>query len=64
MGAIAHPKRDLIPARTYGGEHEQYRPLLDPLQTRPAEPAYWRVTFDHPPINTITATTMRELSSI
>jgi enoyl-CoA hydratase/carnithine racemase len=27
-------------------------------------PAYWRVTFDHPPINTITATTMRELSEL
>jgi enoyl-CoA hydratase/carnithine racemase len=24
-------------------------------------PAYWRVTFDHPPINTITATTVTEL---
>jgi enoyl-CoA hydratase/carnithine racemase len=27
-------------------------------------PAYWRVTLDHPPINTITATTMRELSEL
>jgi enoyl-CoA hydratase/carnithine racemase len=27
-------------------------------------PAYWRVTFDHPPINTITATTTRELSEL
>jgi enoyl-CoA hydratase/carnithine racemase len=24
-------------------------------------PAYWRVTFDHPPVNTITATTVMEL---
>jgi len=24
-------------------------------------PAWWRVTFDHPPINTVTATTIREL---
>jgi hypothetical protein len=27
-------------------------------------PAYWRVTFDHPPINTIMATTVRELSEL
>lgn len=27
-------------------------------------PAYWRVTFDHPPINTITATTITELSQL
>ena len=27
-------------------------------------PAWWRVTFDHPPINTITATTVRELSEL
>ena len=27
-------------------------------------PAYWRVTFDHPPVNTITATTVRELSEL
>src|SRR5262245_44945271 len=27
-------------------------------------PAYWRVTFNHPPINTITATTVRELSEL
>src|SRR5215468_9248501 len=26
--------------------------------------AYWRVTFDHPPINTITATTVTELSDL
>jgi enoyl-CoA hydratase/carnithine racemase len=26
--------------------------------------AYWRVTFDHPPINTITATTVRELAAL
>ena len=25
---------------------------------------YWRVTFDHPPINTITATTVSELSEL
>jgi enoyl-CoA hydratase/carnithine racemase len=27
-------------------------------------PAYWRVTFDHPPINTITAKTIVELSQL
>src|SRR5215510_11963564 len=27
-------------------------------------PAYWRVTFDHPPINTITATTVAELARL
>ena len=27
-------------------------------------PAYWRVTFAHPPINTITATTVTELSQL
>jgi enoyl-CoA hydratase/carnithine racemase len=27
-------------------------------------PAYWRVTFAHPPINTITATTVSELSEL
>jgi len=25
---------------------------------------YWHVTFDHPPINTITATTVAELSDL
>src|SRR4029079_6186215 len=27
-------------------------------------PGYWRFTFDHPPINTITATTITELSQL
>jgi enoyl-CoA hydratase/carnithine racemase len=27
-------------------------------------PGYWRVTFDHPPINTITATTVAELAQL
>jgi enoyl-CoA hydratase/carnithine racemase len=27
-------------------------------------PRYWRVTFDHPPINTITATTVAELAEL
>src|SRR5262245_39337979 len=27
-------------------------------------PTYWRVTFDHPPINTIAATTVEELSQL
>src|SRR5205085_1064438 len=26
--------------------------------------AYWRVTFDHPPINTVTATTVAELAQL
>jgi enoyl-CoA hydratase/carnithine racemase len=31
------------------------------LKLERRSPAYWRVTFDHPPINTITATTVIEL---
>ena len=27
-------------------------------------PAYWRVTFEHPPINTVTATTVEELANL
>ena len=27
-------------------------------------PTYWRVTFNHPPVNTITATTARELAEL
>jgi enoyl-CoA hydratase/carnithine racemase len=27
-------------------------------------PSYWRITFDHPPINTITATTVAELAEL
>src|SRR5262245_64118722 len=27
-------------------------------------PSYWRVSFDHPPINTITAMTVTELSEL
>jgi enoyl-CoA hydratase/carnithine racemase len=27
-------------------------------------PSYWRITFDHPPINTITATTIAELADL
>ena len=34
------------------------------FKLRRRSPAYWRVTFDHPPINTITATTIRELSEL
>ena len=34
------------------------------LKLERRSPAYWRVTFDHPPINTITATTMTELSEL
>jgi enoyl-CoA hydratase/carnithine racemase len=34
------------------------------LRLERPSPAYWRVTFDHPPINTITATTVTELSEL
>src|SRR5215813_9818625 len=27
-------------------------------------PSYWRITFDHPPINTITAKTVAELAEL
>ena len=27
-------------------------------------PGHWRVTFDHPPINTVTATTIAELAEL
>jgi enoyl-CoA hydratase/carnithine racemase len=34
------------------------------LKLERRSPAYWRVTFDHPPINTITAKTVTELSEL
>jgi len=34
------------------------------LKLERRNPSYWRVTFDHPPINTITATTVAELSEL
>ena len=34
------------------------------LKLERRSPTYWRVTFDHPPINTITATTVTELSEL
>jgi enoyl-CoA hydratase/carnithine racemase len=34
------------------------------LKLEQRSPSYWRVTFDHPPINTITATTVIELSEL
>src|SRR5215468_5261188 len=34
------------------------------LKLERRSPAYWRVSFDHPPINTITATTVAELSEL
>jgi enoyl-CoA hydratase/carnithine racemase len=38
---------------------------LDALQGRSPQPlGYCHVTFDHPPINTITATTVAELSDV
>jgi enoyl-CoA hydratase/carnithine racemase len=34
------------------------------LRLERRSPSYWHVTFDHPPINTITATTITELSEL
>jgi enoyl-CoA hydratase/carnithine racemase len=34
------------------------------LRLERRSPTYWRVTFDHPPINTITATTITELAEL
>src|SRR5690349_9341691 len=34
------------------------------LRLERRSPGYWRVTFDHPPINTITATTVGELAQL
>jgi len=36
----------------------------DHLKLERRSAAYWRVTFDHPPINTITATTVSELAEL
>ena len=38
--------------------------LLDALRVDRRSPGYCRVTFDHPPINTITATTVAELAEL
>ena len=43
--------KDAVPAWTH-------------LRLEHRSPAYWRVTFDHPPINTITATTVAELAEL
>src|SRR5262249_16883863 len=40
------------------------QPVLDALPVDRRNPRYCRVTFDHPPINTITATTVAELSDL
>jgi enoyl-CoA hydratase/carnithine racemase len=34
------------------------------LRLERRSPSYWRVTFEHPPINTVTATTISELSEL
>jgi enoyl-CoA hydratase/carnithine racemase len=39
-------------------------PAWTHLKLERRSPAYWRVTFDHSPINTITATTVTELSEL
>ena len=46
-----------------GGPLRSSRCQRDPLQgPLAAADEYWRVTFDHPPINAITATTVAALS--
>ena len=39
-------------------------PTWSHLKLERRSPTYWRVTFDHPPINTITATTITELAEL
>jgi hypothetical protein len=39
-------------------------PVLDVSQRQPPQPQILPVTFDHPPINTITATTVAELRDL
>src|SRR3954447_14026873 len=38
--------------------------VVDQSRHRPSRPGYCRVTFDHPPINAITATTVAELAEL
>jgi enoyl-CoA hydratase/carnithine racemase len=38
--------------------------VVDAPACRPPQPRLCRVTFDHPPINTITATTVAELADL
>jgi enoyl-CoA hydratase/carnithine racemase len=39
-------------------------PTWSQLKLERRSPTYWRVTFEHPPINTITATTITELAEL
>ena len=44
--------------------HEAHPESWTQLRLDRRSPSYWRVTFDHPPINTITATTVAELAEL
>ena len=49
---------------TTGATTTAATPSWTHLKRERRSPSYWRVTFDHPPINTITATTVIELSEL
>ena len=42
----------------------QQEPSWEHFRLERCTATYWRVTFDHPPINTITATTVAELPEL
>ena len=51
-------------ATTSGGPSEARPRAWTHLKVNRRSPSYWRITFDHPPINTITATTVAELAEL
>ena len=51
-------------ATTSGGVPEARSRAWTHLKVDRRSPSYWRITFDHPPINTITATTVAELAEL
>jgi enoyl-CoA hydratase/carnithine racemase len=51
-------------ATTSGGVSEPSARAWTHLKVDRRSPSYWRITFDHPPINTITATTVAELAEL
>jgi enoyl-CoA hydratase/carnithine racemase len=51
-------------ATTSGGVSEARPRAWTHLKVDRRSPSYWRITFDHPPINTITATTVAELAEL
>ena len=53
-----------IDEQRHGGDPGSPTPSWTHLRLDRRSPSYWRVTFDHPPINTITATTVTELSEL